>query len=232
MTPYTEIGEMVISTPKRDYFLRPSFSSMSRIGSPSEIVEAYAILNGHAISSVIASAVSSYKSVPGWLLKAISKPAYGRSVLSTAMIVMQACCDDDMDELIGTWYAGARGIVYRKGAMPTSDIIVLARELIEHGIIGKAKVRRLQRHETNNYVNEFRAFDYISSARHLFGMPRAEAEQLTMTEFQLMMNAKFPEQKGFTKDEYDETRDNYLAKRAKRIQAEEANRLQSGSAAA
>lgn len=45
--------------------------------------------------------------------------------------------------------------------MPVSDIIVLDQALITHGIIGKAKVRKLQRHETNSYVNEFKAFEYI-----------------------------------------------------------------------
>jgi hypothetical protein len=32
--------------------------------------------------------------------------------------------------------------------MPKNDIIVLAQHLMQHGIIGKAKVRQLQRHET------------------------------------------------------------------------------------
>lgn len=34
-------------------------------------------------------------------------------------------------------------------------------------------------------------------------MPRAEAERLSMTEFQLLLAAKYPLQKGFTREEYD-----------------------------
>ncbi|WP_183096627.1 DUF6246 family protein [Gibbsiella quercinecans] len=74
-------------------------------------------------------------------------------------------------------------------------------------IIGKAKIRKLQRHESNSYVNEFNAFEYISAARNHFNMPRAEAERLSMTEFQLLLAAKYPEQKGFTREEYDQVMD-------------------------
>ncbi|MBD2806355.1 hypothetical protein ID855_16955 [Xenorhabdus sp. ZM] len=34
-------------------------------------------------------------------------------------------------------------------------------------------------------------------------MTREEAERLTMTEFQMMLKAKFPDEKGFTREEYD-----------------------------
>lgn len=78
-------------------------------------------------------------------------------------------------------------------------MLVIAQSLITHGIIGKAKVRHLQRHESGEATSEFRAFEYISAARNHFGMSRAEAEQLSMTEFQLLIAAKYPDQKGFTK---------------------------------
>ncbi len=52
-------------------------------------------------------------------------------------------------------------------------------------------------------MNEFNAFEYISAARNHFHMPRAEAERLSMTEFQLLLAAKYPLQKGFTREEYD-----------------------------
>ncbi len=72
-----------------------------------------------------------------------------------------------------------------------------------HGIIGKAKVRKLQRYETNETTAEFRAADYIMAARNHFGISREEAENLTMTEFSLLLNAKYPNQKGFTREEFD-----------------------------
>ncbi|MDN8924050.1 DUF6246 family protein, partial [Staphylococcus aureus] len=75
--------------------------------------------------------------------------------------------------------------------------------LITHGVIGKAKVRQLQRNESKGTTSEFKAVDYINAARNHFSMTRTEAENLTMTEFILMLNQKYPDQKGFTREEYD-----------------------------
>ncbi|PHM21943.1 phage/plasmid primase-like uncharacterized protein [Xenorhabdus ehlersii] len=95
-------------------------------------------------------------------------------------------------------------MVYRLGRVPIYDIIVIARELITHGVIGRVKIRKLQRHEgTDTYSDQFNAIEYINAARTHFGMSREEAERLTMTEFQMMLKAKFPDEKGFTREEYD-----------------------------
>ena len=101
--------------------------------------------------------------------------------------------------------------------MPPGDMVLIAQSLITHGIIGKAKVRQLQRHESGQATTEFRAFDYISAARNHFNMSRGDAEQLTMTEFQMLLNAKFPDQKGFTREEYNAVADDYLAKKARKL---------------
>lgn len=224
MNPMVEIGEMLISDRYTDYFFRPSFTAMSRIGSPVDIVDAYATLNGYEVAQVVASAKDSYGEIPEWLVKALRKPAYGRKVLSTAMHVMQSCCDEDVTPLIGEWRAGKKGVIYRRGSMSTGEIILIAHTLIEHGVMGKAKIRKPQRAETNSYVNEFRSIEYINSARIHFGISRAEAERLTMTEFQLMLNAKYPDQKGFTREEYDTVRDDYFKRREARIAAEKAKK--------
>ncbi len=67
-------------------------------------------------------------------------------------------------------------------------------------------------------TSEFRAADYVIAARNHFGISREEAENLTMTEFQLMLIAKYPDQKGYTGEEYDDAADAYFARR-KRKQA-------------
>ena len=69
--------------------------------------------------------------------------------------------------------------------------------------------------------SEFRAFDYISAARSHFGMRRDEAAALTMTEFQLLLAAKYPDQKGFSREEYDAVADDYLARKARRMAKEQ-----------
>lgn len=210
MIPFTEIGEMLISDADRDYFFRPSFANMSRIGSPAAIVERFAELHTSDAPRLLEAAIGAYGEIPGWLLTHINVPSFSSDAIYAGMIVMQACCDEDISALVGELRPSKRGkraFVYRQGKMPASDIIVLGQALITHGIIGKAKVRKLQRHESNSYVNEFNAFEYISAARNHFNMPRAEAEQLTMTEFQQLLAAKYPEQKGFTREEYDQVMD-------------------------
>lgn len=100
--------------------------------------------------------------------------------------------------------------------MTPFDMVAVAQGLITHGTIGKAKIRQLQRHETGQATTEFRAFEYISAARNQFGMSRDEAQQLSMTEFILMLAAKYPDQKGFTREEYDAEADEYFARRKRR----------------
>lgn len=224
MTPITEIGECLISDKHHDYFFSPSFAAMSRIGSPADIVAAYATMNGYEVAQVVGMAHDAYGKIPEWLIKTLRKPVYGRKILSTAMSVMQACCEEDITALVGEWRPGKRGIVYRAGGMSIGEIIIVANALIDHGVMGRAKVRRPQRSETGSYTNEFRAVEYINAARIHFGISRDEAERLTMTDFQLMINAKYPEQKGFTREEYDNVRDDYFKRREARIASEKARK--------
>nr|DAM38462.1 MAG TPA: hypothetical protein [Caudoviricetes sp.] len=218
MTALTDIGELSISDSReggKDYLLRPSFEAMTRIGTPEEIVQAYATIHGIEVSQLTEACASTFGRFPEWL-----SPSFNRAtekILSTSMLVLQACCEEDLTAMIGEWKGWRHCVVYRPGKMPKNDIIVLAQHLMQHGIVGKAKVRQLQRHETGQAITEFKAFDYISAARNHFGMSRAEAELLTMTEFQLLLAAKYPDQKGFTKEEYDAVADDYMAKKARRL---------------
>lgn len=217
MTVLTDIGEISVSDSReggKDYLLRPSFEAMTRIGTPEEIVQAYAIIHGIEFSQLTEACASTFGRFPEWLSPSFNRAA--EKLLSTCMQVLQACCDEDLTSMIGEWKGWRHCVVYRPGKMPKNDIIVLAQHLMQHGIVGKAKVRQLQRHETGERTTEFKAFDYISAARSHFGMSRDEASKLTMTEFQMLLAAKYPEQKGFTREEYDSIADEYLAKQAVR----------------
>lgn len=219
MTPQKEIGECLISAGDDDYFFRPSFAAMSRIGEPREIVQAFYDLHKDEVTPLIERAVTAYGHIPAWLTEHIRNSTYGKRALMAALSVMEACSESDLSSLIGEFRpAKAKGKAFKRrpGMMSDFDILLIAQSLITHGIIGKAKVRQLQRHESGQATTEFRAFDYISAARNHFGISRAEAEQLSMTEFQIMLNAKYPDQKGFTRDEYDATKDDFLAKQARR----------------
>lgn len=223
MTPYKEIGECLIAVGEDEYFFRPSFAAMSRIGEPQEIVQAFYDLHNDEVTPLLQRAMDAYGTIPAWLLDHVSRREIGKPAIMAAMSVLEACCERDLSRLIGEIIPGKCGkwtFVWRKGSLPLSDmvlIVLIAQSLITHGIIGKAKVRQLQRHESNKATTEFNAFEYISAARNHFGISRDEAEQLSMTEFQMMLAAKYPEQKGFTRDEYEAVADDYLAKKARRL---------------
>lgn len=226
MTPYKEIGECLITLGEKDYFFRPSFVNIARIGDPQEIVQTFYDLHNDELNALMLRAVDAYGYVPQWLVRHVARPQFSKTAVYAATRVLTACCDDDITPLVGELRPGRSGrwaFVYRKGAMPVGDMILIAQSLIQHGVIGKAKVRQLQRHETGQANKEFKAFDYISAARNHFGMSRAEAELLTMTEFQLLLAAKYPDQKGFTKDEYDAVADDYMAKKARRLAKAKSN---------
>lgn len=202
-TPLTEIGEMRISLSDRNFFFKPSFRAMNEIGTPKEIVEVYAKLNGIDYVAPLQQVEYLPFGAQMQVMKTISKPAYGRHVLSAAYIVMQSCCEDDASVLIGGWKPTPRGVRYVPGIMPVSDIIIIARNLMEHGIIGKSPLKVPERLEEQGKktTNEFHASQYIISARTHFDMTRDEAENLSMTEFQMMIKNKYPEPKGLTKEE-------------------------------
>lgn len=202
-TPLTEIGEMRISLSDRSFFFKPSFRAMNEIGTPKEIVDVYAKLNGIDYVAPLQHVECLPFGAQMQVMKTISKPVYGRHVLSAAYIVMQSCCEDDVSVLIGGWKPTPRGVRYVPGIMPVSDIIIIARNLMQHGIIGKSPLKVPERLEEQGKktTNEFHASQYIISARTHFDMTRDEAENLSMTEFQMMIKNKYPEPKGLTKEE-------------------------------
>lgn len=220
MTPIKEIGECLISTPAADYMFRPSYANMMRIGEPREIVQTFYDLHSDEVTPLMQRALNAYGVIPDWLIEHVKHHSFSKKSILAAMSVLAACCESDVSGLIGEIVPGKSGkwaFVYRKGLMPLPEMVLVAQSLITHGIIGKAKTRQLQRHESNASTSEFSAFEYISAARNHFGISREEAEQLTMTEFQYMLNAKYPDQKGFTRDEYEAVADDYLAKKAQRL---------------
>ncbi|MGG7716498.1 DUF6246 family protein [Klebsiella aerogenes] len=224
MTPVKEFGECLITSGDKEYFFRPSLLAMTRIGEPAEIVQTFYDLCNDEATPLIQQAAQvyirdEYSRLPDCVLRYIQSGLLSRKAAMAAHAVLTACCDDDIGELVGWMKPGKsrkRGFMWRPGTMPAPEMIIVAQNLMMHGIIGKAKVRKLQRHETSDTTNEFRASEYIVAARNHFGISKEEAWQLTMTEFQLMLIAKYPEQKGYTREEYDHAADDYFARRKRR----------------
>lgn len=224
MTPVKEFGECLITSGDKEYFFRPSLLAMTRIGEPAEIVQTFYDLCNDEATPLIQQAAQvyirdEYSRLPDCVLRYIQSGILSRKAVMAAHAVLTACCDDDIGELVGWMKPGKsrkRGFMWRPGTMPAPEMIIVAQNLMMHGIIGKAKVRKLQRHETSDTTNEFRASEYIVAVRNHFGISKEESWQLTMTEFQLMLIAKYPEQKGYTREEYDHAADDYFARRKRR----------------
>lgn len=219
MAAMTEVGEVLISTRKKEYLFRPSFAAMVRLGTPREIVQALCDINHDEVTPLIQRATEAYGEVPDWLITYVSSTKFASKAIGAAINVLSACCDDDCSELTGEMVPSRKrsdSLLWRPGLLPFSDVVVLASSLMAHGVIGKAQVRRLQKTETGAMVNEFNAIEYINAARIHFGMANSEAERLTMTEFSMLLNAKYPDQKGYTREEYDSAADDYFAQRERR----------------
>lgn len=218
MRAITEIGEALLCDCRaggRDYLLRPSFEAIMSLGTPEEIVSLYGIVHRGEAYALVNRCQWLPDELAAYILRLPDRTR--ESLLTASMRVIEACCDDDLTELVGEWYGDPEGrVVYRPGQLSFDDIVLIAQSLLQHGITGKAQVRQLQRHQTNETATGFQALEYINAARTHLGINRDEAAALTMTEFQLLLAAKYPDQKGFTKEEYNEVRDDFLAKQAAR----------------
>lgn len=128
---------------------------------------------------------------------------HGPSAAKDAAYVLASLCDqEDPTPLVG-WIdeEGAHA-----GLMPESEQIIIARHLMQHGIAGKAKPSNKG---DGKYSDKFEAAEYIAAARVHLGLSSADAEALSMTEFQMMFEMKFPSKADGKRDV--PTKDEYLA---------------------
>lgn len=109
---------------------------------------------------------------------------HGPNAAKEAAYVLACLCDqDDPLPLIG--WADEAGD--HPGLMPPAEQIVIAQHLMRHGIVGKARPTR----GDGKFATEFHAAEYVAAARVHLGLSSADAEALSMTEFQAMFEMKF-----------------------------------------
>lgn len=143
----------------QEFSFTPSLGRIATLGSPHEIVSLFAAL-------------------------------HGPDATATAAYVLACLCDQgDATPLVGWSEMDGNKIVRRPGAMPDAEQVIMARHLMRHGIVGKAKPDK----GDGKYSDSFDATEYVSAARVHLGLSSADAEALSMTEFQQMFAMKFPE---------------------------------------
>lgn len=139
---------------------------------------------------------------------------HGPKAASIAPEILAALCDeDDPTPLIGWPLPAGAGITWAPGAMPQAEQIVIARHLMRHGIVGTAKPEA----GDGKFTDRFDASEYVAFARVHLGLSSADAEALSMTEFQQMLEMKYPSKAHRdvpTREEYEEQMAAFVARRA------------------
>lgn len=79
------------------------------------------------------------------------------------------------------------------GVVPPSERVIIARHLLEHGMVGRARPGGDGRSAQGSYSQSFNAAEYIAAARVHLGLSSADAEAMSMTELQRMFELKFPD---------------------------------------
>lgn len=173
-----------------EWTFAPSLARIASLGRPREIVEIYAALHGHRAAE-------------------------------TAAYVLSCLCEQaDPAPLIG-WAEDEPGAARPRwvpGLMPAAEQIIIARHLMQHGICGRARPGAAN--TDGSYSDSFDAAEYVDAARVHLGLSGAEAEALSMSEFQAMLEMRFPDKAPKrdmpTREEYEETMRAFNARRAGR----------------
>lgn len=126
--------------------------------------------------------------------------------LTAARCVVLACRvgDADLSDLIGTPEGS--------GAMPDAELMAVARHLVQHGTAGKSRPGGRR----GDFATEFSVAQHVAAAVAHLGVTKEAALGMTMTEMQLLIEAKFPDAKAAevpTRDEYRKQLAAIMAKR-------------------
>ncbi|HEY7864552.1 MAG TPA: DUF6246 family protein [Psychromonas sp.] len=165
----TRYGFGAIYIGDKEYKISPTFQNIDRLGTPKEIVETF----------------TSFFNCPSinW--------QYHRAVE-----ILQACCKPKLPDSVT-----GRFKVYENGKMklinpPNNDfmhdIIVLASHCLKYGVIGVVNSESSEQAEP---IKKFDAYHFIGLACEHLGRTREQAADMTLTEFMMAWDTKFPEQK-------------------------------------
>ena len=166
----TSIGEIGVSVNGRDFLFRPSLFAMQRLDDP------------------IRSFVDIHNTDR-------SKNAENQRFIASVE-VLEACCDDDISDLVGFMSPRYRGdsfagFSWRIGRINFVDCVILASSLIRHGVIGV--VPQQSKKNEGKYSSKFEPRELAALAMAHLGMSEDEAWNLTVTGFILAMRAKYPD---------------------------------------
>lgn len=137
--------------------------------------------------------------------------------------VIRACCKESITK-IAISVADIKGKFKIKksassGMTPEQQIIVAA-GLVRHGIAGVNESKKKSKGEAAKTID---LWEFVNASRMHLGLTREEALSLTMTEFNKLMEVKFPPEKNAADDITDEEYDDVMANLARVNKIRDAN---------
>lgn len=165
----TRYGFGAIHIDDKQYEISPTFQNIDKLGTPKEIIETF----------------TSFFNCPSinW--------QYHRAVE-----ILQACCEPKLpDKVTGRFRVDERGkmkLINPPSADFMHDIIVLASHCLKYGVVG---VTDSESTEEGEPISEFDVYHFIGLACEHLGRTREQAADMTLTEFMMAWDIKFPEQK-------------------------------------
>lgn len=200
MRANTHIGEASAQLDGVTFMFRPTLANIAEIGSPTEIVETFALVMSDAV-----------------------EPAHQWQQLGAALRVLYHCADEltpELERLLGNW-VDPYPRRYTPGRMPVHAIVALARQMMRHGVVGvplqQPNGKPLQ--NSDDYTPEFNAAEYVAMAVAHLGMTIADAWQMTMTSLVQILASKFPPDKRTTVTDKDLERNDKAVAWLERVNA-------------
>jgi|GEM_PF-3117108 len=190
-----DIGQCKVISGGVEYIFTPSFINIAQIGEPDEIIRKFNYILDQMSINEISSSFNYYT-------KAVRLTYIARLCLSTAIDILQCCCDKNLPEsLVGGWDDKSRYVLSNKrSGMPPTDILVVAGMLMKFGLIGDVGARS---NSGDASSDGFNAFKFISFAEDRLGKTSDEARNMTMVQFQHSFDSHFPEVNERQKDKDD-----------------------------
>lgn len=215
MRVITAIGEQGLTHPDgREIVFRPSLYAMSQLGTPKEIVELFAAI--HEPPYFLESMPFDTPWLKAQAEKINRKIArdHWLYMLFLSWQVLDACASTDPTPFIGE--PGTKYRSYRIGLVDPEIMLVIARSLLRHGLVGpvankspeqlEAEAKELEDQPKKRGMVEFDALEYVSKAVTHLGLSENEAWNMTITSFGAHWAAKYGEHKEKRhSDEHDQT---------------------------
>jgi hypothetical protein len=166
----------------REWTFTPALGRIATLGTPPQIVALFGDLHDPARAAEAAR----------YVLASLCDQEDPTPLIGCVEVDESGPAREDF-HLADTVEVGVRRLV--QGAMPPAEQVIIARHLMQHGMVGKAKPGGRGAAQ-GRYSDRFDAGEYIGLARVHLGLSSADAEALSMTELQRLLELKFPEASG------------------------------------